>query len=201
MIRLVYNQEKKNFIKKQFNMKSKIINLPILKDLEVVEKMYSENSKKFINFLENTKYIKILIPTRYYVDKKSLYTFIKKNQKGTYFIILSKKINFEFNNLIKLKNFKSKILKNIDFIYLANDNKLYNTRVSSWLYTSIAYNKKIILEKSVTYSYEKKRFPNHIIKSKNFKSVAPKNLNKKIHEKFVFKFNKKIIKDMENILT
>ena len=201
IIRLVYNQEKKNFIKNEFNMKSTIINLPILKDLEVVEKMYSENSKKFTKFLLNTKHIKILIPTRYYVDKKSLYSFIKKNQKGTYFIALSKKINFEFNNLIKLKNFKSKILKNIDFIYLANDNKLYNTRVSSWLYTSIAYNKKIILEKSITCNYEKKRFPKFIIESKNFKPIVPKNLKKKIHEKFVFKFDQKIITDMENILS
>ena len=201
MTRLVYNQEKRKFVEKKFNMKPKIINLPILKDLEVVEKMYSESSKKFTKFLTNTKDIKILIPTRYYVDKKSLHSFIKKNQKGNYFIVLSKKINLEFNNLIKLKNFKSKMFKNIDYIYLANDNKLYNTRVSSWLYTSIAYNKKIILEKSATYNYEKKRFPNFIIESRNFKSILPKNLKKEEHDKFVFQFNKKIIIDMENILS
>lgn len=200
IIRLVYNDNKKIFVKKNFKTNAKIINHPILKDGIFNKNLNFDENKEYKNIFINKKYIKIFVPSRYHIDKSSLFSFIKKNSKNTFFISLSKKISVNINNLILIKSLKSNMIKYMDYIYLPNDNKVYDTRVTSWLYTGIANNKKIILEESITNNYEKKRFPEFIINAKKFKLKKPINLKNEFHKNFVSQYNKDTIVELKKIL-
>ena len=199
-IRLVYNNEKKIFVKKNFQTKVNIIDHPLLKDNKLVNKIYSGKIKKFEKKIINNHYIKILIPTRDHIDKKYFFSFIKKFSRKAYFITLSKKIKTQVNNLINLKNIKTNLIKHMDFIYLPNDNRVYDTRISSWVYVAIAYNKKVILEKSISSNYEKKRFPQFIIEAKKFKLKKIKKMNIQIHKKFINNYNRNAIIRLKEII-
>ena len=200
IIRLVYNNNKKIFVKKNFKVIAKIINHPILKDDIFNKNLNFDENKKYKNIFINKKYIKIFVPSRSYINKNSLFSFIKKNSKNTYFISLSKKISANISNLILIKSLKSNMIKYMDYIYLPNDNKIYDTRITSWLYTGIANNKKIILEESITSNYEKKRFPKFIINVKKFKLKKPTDLKNEFHKNFVSQYNKDTIIELKKIL-
>jgi len=199
-VRLVYNHEKKVFVVKNFKTRVYIIDHPLLKDTRFVKKIYSNEYKKFKKTIVNNKYIKILVPTRYYIDQKSFYLFIKNFSEKTYFIAFSKRIKIQIDNLFVLKNLKSNMIKYMDYIYLPNNNKVYDTRISSWVYTAIAYNKKVILEKSISSNYEKKRFPNFIIEAKKFKLKKPKKMHILMHRRFIFKYNSNTIIRLKKII-
>lgn len=199
-IRLVYNHEKKIFIKKNFKTKVHIIDHPLLKDNKSAKKIYSDKINKFEKKIINNQYIKILIPTRDYIDKKYFFSFIRKFSGKAYFITLSKKIKTKIDNLINLKNIKTNLIKHMDYIYLPNDNRVYDTRISSWVYVAIAHNKKVILEKSISCSYEKKRFPQFIIEAKKFKLKKLRKINIQIHKKFINNYNRNAIVRLKEII-
>lgn len=192
VIRLVYTKEKLYFVKRYFSSIVKIIDHPIIKDNKKFNKLYL---KKKINFKTSKKII--LVPSRFNIDFKLLYNFIN-NHRNIQFLVLSKKVKI-LDNVIYIKNIRDNIIKKIDAIYLPLDNNVYRYRVSSWLYKAIAYNKKIILDEGFTYNFEKKRFSNLIINTKEDINFF---LKKKIFisNKFFKNYNLRLIFNMKKIL-
>jgi hypothetical protein len=201
VIRLVYTHSQKKFVTQNFENKVKIIDHPILKDNFKTSSIY--NSKNFLYFKNNYEYkkkiIKILVPTRYYLDKKKFFQFTKKN-KSCLFVVLSKVLKSE-GNIIKIENIKNSFIKNFDFIYLPNDEKIYASRLSSWIYTSIANNKRVLLDNSTNYRYEKKRFSNFIFLANKIKIFSSKFVmtNSK-HRVYIEEYNKKSMKNFLKII-
>ena len=104
-------------------------------------------------------------------------------------------------NILKIQNIKDNILKEMDYIYIANRNDLYENRISSWVYTSVAHNKKIVLDYGDTYKYEKQRFQKFIFLSGKLKKNTSKNVLKfNKHKQFVNFYNKNCIKNLILIL-
>ena len=183
IVHVVFTTQSKKLLKKKFNRKAMIVNLPIIKVKSNKEKIF----KKKI----------ILIPTRHHFSKRLIQNFINQNSEF-YFYILSKKSNiqkklFGNSNKIKLIEFiKNEDIKKMTAIYLPLDYNVYRYRISAWLYNGIAYNKKIILEQNNLYEYEKKRFPNYIILNKQVNFLK---YNFKIKNKLnISKYNHKLIK-------
>jgi hypothetical protein len=204
IIRLVYNTKKKIFILRNFSNQAIVIDHPILKDNNKSSKLYQRENiikiKKNIFFQnKNKKKIKIFVPSRFYLDKKKFFNFYEKN-KSCFFLVLSKNLT-TCKNILKIQNIKDNILKEMDYIYIANRNDLYENRISSWVYTSVAHNKKIVLDYGDTYKYEKQRFQKFIFLSGKLKKNTSKNVLKfNKHKQFVNFYNKNCIKNLILIL-
>lgn len=192
IIRLVYTKEKFYFVKKHFSDQVNIIDHPIIKDNKKSNKLYL--NKKII--LDSSKKI-ILIPSRFNIDFKLLYSFIN-NHKNILFLVLSKKVKI-LDNVMFVENIRENIIKKINAIYLPLDNNIYRYRVSSWIYKAIAHKKKIILDKGFTYNFEKKRFGNLIVNSEEDINFF---LKKKIYikSKFLRNYNLRLISNMKDFL-
>jgi len=192
IIRLVYTKEKFYFVKKHFSDKVNIIDHPIIKDNKKSNKLYL--NKKII--LDSSKKI-ILIPSRFNIDFKLLYSFIN-NHKNILFLVLSKKVKI-LDNVMFVENIRENIIKKINAIYLPLDNNIYRYRVSSWIYKAIAHKKQIILDKGFTYNFEKKRFENLIVNSEEDINFF---LKKKIYirSKFLRNYNLRLISNMKDFL-
>jgi len=203
IIRLVYNSNKKKFVLNNFSNKCKLIDHPINKDNKKSSTLFKErytNALKTNKFFQNKKIVKILVPNRFYLDKEKFFNFYQKNPK-CFFLILSKHIK-SHKNIFKIENIKDYILTEIDYIYIAHRNDVYKNRIISWIYTSIAHNKKIILDYGYAYKYEKKRFPKFIfLPCKIGKNGPKKVLKHNKHVQFVSSYNKRCVKKLISILT
>lgn len=146
-------------------------------------------NKKNINYIKKKKFKKkiILIPTRHHFIKNLIENFIKKNLNYQFYVLakknnLKKKIFSNFNNVKLIEFIKEKDINKVIAIYLPLDPEIYKYRVSAWLYMGIAYDKKILMENNDLYKFEKKRFPNYIIRNNNkifnnFNSFVKKKIN------------------------
>lgn len=189
IVHLVFQNQQKKLLKTKFHRKAILTNHPIIKD--------------FTNKLFNHKKKIILIPTRHHFKKKLIESFVEKNYKFN-FCILVKKSNLKkglFLNYknVKLKEFiKKEYISEVDAIYLPLDPLVYRYRISSWVYMGIAYNKKIILDNNFIYRFEKKRFPNHIILNEK-KNINLKNSSSN-NNKEIDRYNDLLIKNLKTII-
>ena len=196
IIHLTYSESAHNFLKKKLLRRSKILYHPIIK--------YNFNFEKDIEKIKIKKKT-ILIPTRHHFDELLIQKIVSNNPKIDFLILLKnsnikkKKFN-NYQNVITIEKISDRDLNKINAIYLPLEKNVYNYRVSAWVYRGIAFNKKIILDNNTLFQNEKKKFPNHIFKNtKNIESILIKNLNHKKNLVFIHNYNKKLIKEFNNI--
>lgn len=201
IIRLVYTSSQKNFVINNFKNKVKIIDHPIVKDNFKTSLIY--NTKNILDLKNNNFFkkniIKVLVPTRYYLDKNKFNKFCIKNKKCL-FVVLSKILK-SIGNIIKTESINNSIIKNVDFVYLPNNESIYSTRLSSWIYTSIANNKRVLLDFSKNYQYEKKRFRNFIFLANKIKKFPSKFVMSHLsHKNYIDDYNRKSTQNFLKII-
>ena len=196
VIRLVYTKNQYFFVKNFFKNNCFIINHPIIKNYKNNNKIYSNNDIKLNNFRKNYKGL-ILIPSRFNINFSHLYSYVEKNNEFL-FVVLSKKIKI-LKNIIFFENIKENTIKKFDAIYLPLNDLVYRHRVSSWIYKGISYNKKIILDKELTYKFEKKRFYNYIFNtSERLENIIRKKIN--VKKNFIKVYNLKLVNDLKSLI-
>jgi hypothetical protein len=195
-IHLTYSKSAEKYLKFNLKKKTLFINHPIIK---------KDNKLKQESILQNNK-MKVLIPTRHHLNERSIIKILNK-YKNINFIILLKKSNFkkkkffDYKNTILLEQISEEDISKVDGLYLPLDNSIYKYRVSAWLYRGIGFKKKIILDNSNIFKYEKNIFSNYISSLKNdLNKLLKHKLNEKKHIKFIKDYNSRLINNFKKIL-
>ena len=188
--RICYTSSIKLFIKRKLNHKKVYLTQhPILKDLQIFSNIYHDAKNMKINKKS------VLVPVRFNPDPKIAIEFFKSNRNFKFYCF-SKKLILN-KNCYYIKNIKISNLLKFDYVFLPIKNSIYDLRVSSWIYKSIAYSKSIIVSPGKTFSQENKKFGSFIFNAKTFKYY---NLNK-FKKKYNFKtYNQKLISNLKKII-
>jgi hypothetical protein len=202
IIHLTYSLPAKIFLNSRLNRKSIFINHPII--IKSKNKDTPSFSRKFFNKINSKT---ILIPTRHHMNEKHVNNILNKYNNINFILLLKKsdliKKKFStYKNALTIEKISENDISKVCAIYLPLKNKIYEFRVSAWLYRGIGFGKIIIMENTSLFQFEKKRFPNHIVKinDKIFYDVMKFKLNKKINNKFVKNYNQHVIKNFESLL-
>ena len=177
-IRLTYTNSIKNFIKKKYKH-SKVykINFPVLKDDYKYNYFYKKRNKVTLN----KNKINILVPNRFNLDLDyAKYIFTKFNNCNFY--VVSKKLLLN-QNCFFIESFNAKGINSFDIVFLPINHSIYNLRLSSWIYKTIAYNKFVLIKKSQTFRNESFFFKEYLCNENNLK----KKLNNKTSKRKDFK--------------
>ena len=191
-IRLTYTNQIKDFIKKKYeHNKVYKINFPVLKDNIKYNNFYKKKNKITLN----KNKINILVPNRFNLDLDyAKYIFTKFNNYNFY--IVSKKLLLN-QNCFFIESFNAKEINNFDIVFLPINHSIYNLRLSSWIYKTIAYNKFVLIKKSLTFRNEMFFFKEYLCNEYNLK----KKLNNKTSKKKDFnKYNLECLSQLECFL-
>ena len=202
IIHLTYSLPAKIFFNSRLNRKSIFIDHPII--IKSKNKDTPLFSRKFFNKINSKT---ILIPTRHHMDEKHVNNILSKYNNINFVLLLKKsdlikKKFFTCKNALTIEKISENDISKVCAIYLPLTNKIYKFRVSAWLYRGIGFGKIIIMENTSLFKFEKKRFPNHIVKINNkiFYDVMKFKLNKYMNNKFVKNYNQRVIKNFESLL-
>lgn len=197
-IHLTYSLPAKKFLINKLRRNTHFINHPIIQK--------EGRSKRDIKIIKFNKNKTILIPTRHHFDENSIRKIINKYKKINFIILLknsnfNKKLFFEYKNVILLKKIHENDISKIGAIYLPLSEKIYQLRVSAWLYRGIAFGKKVIVNYNDLYKFEKKRFPNHIFESNlDFNKILNLKINIKKNNRFIKEYNFKLVSSFKEII-
>ena len=191
-IRLTYTNSIKNFIKKKYHHSQVYkINFPVLKDDNKYNSFYKRKKKIIIN----KKKINILVPNRFNLDLDYAKYIITKFNIFNFYVV-SKKLILN-QNCFFIESFNAKEINNFDIVFLPINHSIYNLRLSSWIYKTIAYNKLILIKKSQTFHNESFFFREYLCNENNIK----KKLNyKKFRKKDFKKYNLDCLSQLEYYL-
>ena len=89
------------------------------------------------------------------------------------------------------------LMKESDIVFLPINHSIYNLRLSSWIYKTIAYNKFVLIKKSQTFPNESFFFKEYLCNENNLK----KKLNNKTPKRKDFKkYNLDCLSQLEYFL-